>query len=225
MQLDFKGGALDVPLNRWVQKGDVFAVVAVPLGNSSGRVVADAIVQIDTPPAEGSATGSGNLFWRREPPRGGIAGYRCVKLGAIKGPLLLRLVQLKPDGSPGVLLAAPTLQIRREGFSGEEDTRLEVRSGDNKINSYDTSKLANGQFDRVAFVSVKHDGSVRAEIPIVILDDQQIVVPVTLLDNDTTPLEYRKRLWKLAVLDSYTVQASIFKELQEMSAKKDTPGA
>src|SRR5262249_61277550 len=84
-------------------KGDVFAVVQVPTGSGSGRLVPDAIVQVETPPGEGEATCTGNLFWRRNPPSGaGVAGYRCVKLGAARGPLRVRLVQLKPDGSPGV---------------------------------------------------------------------------------------------------------------------------
>jgi hypothetical protein len=227
VQLELKGGGLDTAISRWVQQGDVFAVVAVPTGNGFGRVVADAIVQIETPPGEGGgATCEGNLFWRREPPSGsGIAGYRCVKLGATKGPLQLRLVQVKPDGSPGEMLAVPTLLVRRHGFTGEDDTRLEVRSFD-KVHSYDTKKLGDkGRYDRVAFVSVKDGNAIRAEIPIVILDDRQIVVPVTLLDNDTISVDFRKRAWKLSVIESYAVQATIFTELQELSGKKDTPRA
>ncbi len=140
VQLELKGGGLDAPLNRWVQKGDVFAVVAIPTGNGIGRVVPDAIVQIETPPAEGAATCDGNLFWRREPPRGaGVAGFRCVKLGAMKGPLQLRLVQVKQDGSPGELRGSPTLEVRREGFSGEGDTPLKLSSRD-KANSFDTAQ-------------------------------------------------------------------------------------
>src|SRR5581483_140742 len=48
VQLEFKGGGLDAPLNRWVRKGDVFAVVAISTGNGLGRVVPDAIVQVET---------------------------------------------------------------------------------------------------------------------------------------------------------------------------------
>ncbi len=50
-------------------------------------------------------------------------------------------------------------------------------------------------------------------------------MPVTLLDNDTTLVEFRKRSWKLAVIESYAVQTNTFTELQELSAKKDTPRA
>jgi hypothetical protein len=225
--LELKGGGLDAPLNRWVQKGDIFAVVAIPTGNGIGRVVPDAIVQIETPPGEGAATCDGNLFWRREPPRGaGLAGFRCIKLGTTKGPLQVRLVQVKPDGSPGDLLSTPTLVVRRRGFTGEKDTLLDLQPSRNKVNSYDTSNRADkGQFDGVAFVTVMLGDKPQAQIPIVILDDQPVVVPVSLTEKDTEPVEYRKRSWKQSVVESYTVQADTFNELQELSAKKDTPRA
>src|SRR5262249_7863529 len=98
VQLGLKGGGLGAPMDRWVKQGDVFAVVAAPTGSGSGRVVPDAIVQIDAPPGEGEATCAGNLFWRRTPPGGaGVAGYRCVKLGAVQGALQVRLVQIDPN--------------------------------------------------------------------------------------------------------------------------------
>jgi hypothetical protein len=224
--LELKGGGLDAPLNRWVQKGDIFAVVAIPTGNGIGRVVSDAIVQIETPPSEGAATCEGNLFWRREPPRGAVAGFRCIKLGTTRGPLQVRLVQVKPDGSPGELLSTPTLVVRRHGFTGEKDTLLELQPARNKVNSYDTTNRGDkGQFDGVAFVTVTLSGEPKAQIPIVILDDQPVVVPVSLTEKDTEPIEYRKGSWKQSVIDSYRVQAETFNELQEMSAKKDTPRA
>jgi hypothetical protein len=62
-------------------------------------------------------------------------------------------------------------------------------------------------------------------MPVVILDDQQVVVSMSLTEKDTTPLEFRKRSWKQDVLDSYAVQADAFTRLQQMSAKKETPRA
>src|SRR5262245_34351891 len=70
VQLELKGGGLGAPMNRWVHKGDVFAVVQIPTGSGTGRVVPDAIVQVEAPPGEGEATCTGNLFWRRNPPGG-----------------------------------------------------------------------------------------------------------------------------------------------------------
>jgi hypothetical protein len=226
VQLELKGGGLDAPMNRWVQKSDVFAVVQIPTGSGTGRVVPDAIVQVEAPPGEGEATCTGNLFWRRNPPGGaGVAGYRCVKLGAARGPLHMRLVQMKPDGSPGVLPSpAPTLQVRRHGFSGEDDTHLNVNADPKAVGSYDTSKLGDkGRFDRVAFVTVHYGGEPRAEIPVVLLDDQPVTVPVTLLEKDDAGVaELNKRLWRRSVLYSYAEQSMAFTEL---SAKKDTPRA
>ncbi len=229
VQLEFKGGGLDAPLNRWVQKGDVFAVVAIPTGNGSGRVVPDAIVQIETTPAEGAATCDGNLFWRREPPRGSsVAGFRCVKLGAMKGPLLLRLVQVKPDGSPGELLSSPTLLVRRDGFNGEDDSHLEMRLARQGINSlrHPQTRVRKGCSIVLPLSASSTTGRpLRSpEIPIVILDDQQIVVPKwTLLENDASLAEFRKRSWKLAVVESYAVQANTRSpNCKELSAKKDT---
>jgi hypothetical protein len=223
VQLEFKGGGLDAPLSRWVRKGDVFAVVAVSTGNGIGRVVPDAIVQVETPPAEGNATCDGNLFWRREPPGGaGIAGYRCVKLGAARGPLQLRLVQVNKDGTVGELLSEPAVVVRRHGFSGEKDTLLELKSR-NKTISFDTNKLGDkGQFDGVAFVTVMLGGEPKAEIPVVLLDDQQVVVPISFVEKDAT-VDYRKRFWFEDVVNSLAVQSDTFNELQKLSAKKDAP--
>jgi hypothetical protein len=225
VQLELKGGGLGAPLDRWVRKGDVFAVVQVPTGSGIGRVVPDAIVQVETPPAEGEATCSGNLFWRRKPPgAAGVAGYRCIKLGTARGPLQVRLVQIDPrDGKPGVLPSpAPTLYVRRHGFTGEEELRLE--SDPRAVGSYDTGKLGDkGRFDRVAFVTVEFRGAARAQIPVVLLDDQPVTIPVTLLEKDDAGLaEFDKRSWLGSVLYSYAVQSMAFTEL---SAKKDTPRA
>jgi hypothetical protein len=224
VHLELKGGGLDGPMNRWVQKGDVFAVVQMPTGTGAGWRVPDAIVQIETPPQplRRDAVCTGNLFWRREMSSGaGVAGYRCVKLGAVRGPLQVRLVQVKPDGSPGELPPGPRLYVRRHGFTGPED--LQLSSGGKAHGSYDTSRVPpeRSQFDRVAFVTVVFDRKPRAEIPIVLLDDQPVVVSVTLLDeNDTLLADSAKKAWKLSVYDSYQVQSNVFTELLKKSEKK-----
>jgi hypothetical protein len=226
VQLELKGGGLDAPLNRWVQKGDVFAVVQIPTGSGTGRVVPDAIVQVEAPPGEREATCTGNLFWRRNPPgSAGVAGYRCVKLGAARGPLQVRLVQVDPNtGKPGVLPSpAPTLLVGRRGFTGEGDAPLEVTTDPKAYGSYDTTKLGDkGRFDRVAFVNVKLGADVRAQIPIVLLDDQPVTIPVTLAENDAPLADFDKRSFQRSVLQSYAEQSMAFTEL---SAKKDTPRA
>src|SRR5207253_3581446 len=115
---------------------------------------------------------------------------------------------------------------RRRGFADDE-APLEVHSDPKAHGSYNTAKLGDkGRFDRVAFVSVRFDGKVRATMPIVVLDDQPVTVPVTLQEDDTTLAESgEKRSWKKDVFDSYLVQSTVFTELQQLSAKKDTPRA
>src|SRR5207244_704118 len=106
--------------------------------------------------------------------------YLCVKLGATEGPLKVRLVQVNRNGSLGVLPPGPKLQVRRLGFTGENDTRQEIESSDN-ASSFDSSKSGgNKLYDRIAFVTVRHDGKDRVQIPIVILGDEPILVSVTL---------------------------------------------
>ena len=76
VRLDFKGGAL-APLDRFVKKGDVFGVVAVPVGTGASWTIPDALVVIDNEPKDGAC--AGQLFWRYAPPAGGNVGFRCVK--------------------------------------------------------------------------------------------------------------------------------------------------
>src|SRR5207247_553884 len=113
------------------------------------------------------------------------------------------------SGAPGVLPSPPpTLLARRRGF--EEEAPLEVLSDPKAHGSYNTVKLGDkGRFDRVAFVSVRFDGKIRVTMPIVVLDDQPVTVPVTLQEDDTTLAEFgEKRTWKKDVFDSYLLQSN-----------------
>jgi hypothetical protein len=223
VRLDFKGAAL-APLDRWVKKGDVFAVVEVPNGNGASRIIADAIVQVQEPPKDGVCTGQ--LFWRFEVlGGGGNVSYRCVKLGTVTGPLRVRVV--KETGSKNSLAPVDTaLQVRRKGFSGEDQTVLKA---DTRAGLFDSAnpKLdlgAKGLFDQVAFVSVVEGAkaSVRAEVPIPLLNDQPYLIKLTNQKDAETGADLNKLAWTRRVRESFGALEYVIEDIQKLAGKEGT---
>jgi tetratricopeptide (TPR) repeat protein len=125
VRVRLKSAALGGQIERWVKKGDVFAVVQVRQGRGrparampDGKPVAGPQVgkRIDgllLQATEGSKNGAimCRIFQRfggdSLPVRGGVLGYRCVKLGTIDAPLRLQLVDA--SGAP---YRSGALQVR-----------------------------------------------------------------------------------------------------------------
>ena len=166
-----KGGGLDVDFGKWVKKGEVFALVRVP-GDSPGQWVPWAVLQVEEPATDGVCVC--RYFSRYRLPR--VAGLKCVLLGTQKGPLRLRLVQEK-RGKLVKLDGNVTLQIRRHGFEGEDATLLPIST--NGVRDVDTTKQGeNGRFNKLAFVSVLTLDTLKARIPVPLIDDGLVVLPV-----------------------------------------------
>jgi hypothetical protein len=219
VRLEFKGSAL-APLERWVKKGDVFAVVEVPNGNATSDIVPDAIVKIQEAPKDGVCTGQ--LFWRYiRPAAGGNVNYRCVKLGTASGPLRLRVVK---ESGPKKNLAPVdiALQIRRNGFSGEDLTMLQV---DTRGGSFDSAnpKLdlgAKGVFDQVAFITVM--AGVRAEVPVPLLTDQPYLIKLTNQKDAETGADLNKVAWTRRVNELFGAVEYVIDDIQKLAAKEGT---
>jgi tetratricopeptide (TPR) repeat protein len=116
VRVRLKAGALGGQIERWVRKGDVFAVIqvrqergrparAMPDGKPApGQQVGKRIDGLLLQATEGPKNGAimCRIFQRYGgevlPVRGAVLGYRCVKLGTIDAPLRLQLVDA--SGSP-----------------------------------------------------------------------------------------------------------------------------
>src|SRR5262245_36195125 len=123
VRLTIKGGGLGAPLERWLKKDEVFAVVQMHAAGAGmrGNRVPFALLQVKEPPRDGICVC--RLFNRYQDPlgeRGGVVGVRALKLSTVQAPLRLRFVQKEARG--GRLAAPPTLNIavRRHGFDGQE---------------------------------------------------------------------------------------------------------
>lgn len=221
VQLELKGVGLGVPLSRFVQKDDVFAVVQMPSGPGAARPAPFALVQIQDPPRDDAPEGActGRLFWRYNPPPEGRdhAGYRCIKLGAIRAPLRLRFLQLKPDGSAGPLTAALSIQVRRRGFGGEEAAL--VQGVTDSAGGFSTVRPGVAPFDRAAFVSVSSGGQLRVQLPVALADEQLLTVVVPVVSDLGDALALRFQGWTEQVAEAWLVHVSIFKEIQTLAEK------
>ena len=220
VKVELRGGGLDVPWGRWVQPGDVFALVQAPSGGASW-----AVLQVKDAPAEGSQDGlcTCRLFNRYELPR--AAGLRCVKLGTVKAPLRLRFLREVPGPNGPRLLPLDTtltVEVRRHGFTGEDATRLRLTT--DASGAIDTSRDGEkGLFDHVAFVGVVTGAEERkAGVPVALVADRQMVVEIATGRSDaTTEVALKAMSWQREVADSYLVQVQLFKDINALTPKPD----
>ena len=161
VRVALKGGKLGVDLGKWVKKDEVFALVRMS-GGSVGELAPWALLQVEEPPTDGVCV---CRYFSRYIQKGGVSGLRCVLLGTHKGTLRLRLVQDRPGKGRTGLDSAVTLEIRHNGFDGEETTKLSFStngSRDEDTLAHDPQK---GLFNRVAFISVLSAGELRRASP------------------------------------------------------------
>jgi hypothetical protein len=210
---------------RWVKKDDVFAL-APPDGGTQASLKWS-FLQVEQAPAENAHDGVCVCrFFYRYVVRGGIVGYRCIKLGTIQAPLRIRWMQrqqvrggfkTKPPDSP------LTVEVRRDGFDGEKATKLEPMQTD--PNGY-LETIRDGKeivFNNVAFVRVI-DGPVnpKPNVPIALVDDQPVVIEVTGSRDVDTLFTISLSEWQRNVADSVQMQADLFKRLEMLGSKAES---
>jgi hypothetical protein len=211
VKVDLRGGALGVDLGRWVKKGEVMSVVRMS-GDSAGVAVPWTYLQVDSPPTGGECVC--RLFRRYQAMR--VTGLRCVLLGTRSGTMRLRLVKEEPGGRYSPYRDAVQLEIRRRGFEGEEGTMLSVSPPTGT--DLDTARYKRGKFDRIAFVRVVAGGQPRARIPVPLIDERLIVLPVPTVDEESTLVLERYRLLRRNVLLGSQVQANLREEINKLTA-------
>jgi hypothetical protein len=217
-KVELRGGGLG-NMARWVQKGEVFSLA--PPGGGSSAALDWALLQVEQPPEEDARDGLCTCrFFHRFQVRD-ITGYRCIKLGTVRTPLRLRWVQENPRGKPLDASTSLTVYIRRHGFEGEDTTKLQRQTGKNGV--LDTTQEGDkGVFTHVAFVSVA-GGMAKPypQVPVALVDDQPIFIEVNATQDTKSLFTVRRTAWQSDVLDSQRVQAALFQELADLSAKAD----
>jgi hypothetical protein len=228
VRLKFLGAAEGVPLSQWVKPNDVFAVVHMYRGNRAPDVMQGALVQIQDGPRDDDpeAPCTGRLYSRylaeniREGPD--HDGYRCVKLGAISAPVHLRFLQLRPNKTRAPLTTPLTIEVRQRGFTEQAGLVTGITEG----GYYSSDRNDKAQpFDRVAFVTVLSGSQRRAFIPLALVDNHTEVVVLPPATDTGDALARDLARWKEEVNMAARVQTEIFKDLNEMAEKADTPRA
>jgi hypothetical protein len=220
VKVGLRGAALKVPLDRWVKKGDVFAIAQVRqgAGGLKGVRVPWALLQVQEGP-DAAGTLTCRLFNRHAKPLDegpGVIGFRCVKLDTTKGPLRLRLM----DATAKVPTPKPNQQVhvRRYGFTAEDGQRVE---GATDADGYFSTERAGdrGVFDNVAFISVLSDNQVRVQVPVPIHDDRPVSVAVNIQQEAGLQLTVRRDLWERQIYEGLLVLADLFREMEKLLAK------
>jgi hypothetical protein len=183
VRVRLKSAALGGQIERWVKKGDVFAVVQVRQGRGrparampDGKPVAGPQVgkRIDgllLQATEGPKNGTimCRIFQRFGgevlPVRGAILGYRCVKLGTIDAPLRLQLVDA--SGTP-YRSGALQVRVHAERFPERADEGEEAPFSNGVFQSRKS-------FSGLVCAQVSVADRTIARIPIEILGDEVTV--------------------------------------------------
>jgi hypothetical protein len=214
IRVPLKAGKLG-RLNRWVQKGDLFAVVQIGTvrGQTQAERVPWALLRADSAPqADGTIT---CRLWQRYKQslagRPGVQGYRCIKLGTGRALLRLRLID-EARRHP----LSESISIRRSSFDGDADEQL-TAGGDGAI-------VSAKEYEHVAFVTVQSGTSVRARVPVAIFDGAKaVVIPVAAnaAVEAQGQFDLRRRLWMSQLYESLLVVDDRFKELNRLVEAKE----
>lgn len=215
VNFELRGADLGVPLERWVKKDDVFALSYAPPGAGTGTPVPESLLQVREGPREGRCVC--RLFSRYKLRK--VDGLLGIQLGTIEAPLRLRLV---PEGKERGSLPSLSIQIRRHGFQGEEESLVKPRVS--AAGAVDTGRAGEkGRFGPAAFVSIyRGTREPVAKVPVAVVSDEPIVIKLRLKAGEGSSLfGYRVQAWQRAVSDSLRVQLALFKELERMAGKAD----
>jgi hypothetical protein len=209
-----KGGELGVRLTDWVEPTEVFAVAQIARGSRGRRSVPMewALLQVTSAPQNGVCSCQFYHRFKRDTlaDQGGVLGYRCLKLGTLRGaPLRMRFLDFKTHApldslqvhvsSTGFDAAAKKLATNREGLiSRTEDT-----------------------YSHVAFVRVLSAGKVRASIPVAMLSNRTVdcLISISAQAEEEGEKELRRDRWVRRIFDSLRVAADRVTRLNELGKK------
>jgi tetratricopeptide (TPR) repeat protein len=202
-----RGGKLGVPLDHWAKKGDIFAVSQIVSRGSALRAYRRewTLLQVAEEPKDGVC--KCQLFNRWDNPLPSdprVLGYRCLKLGTTQAPLRLRIVSDDPLKTPWKGLR---VEISAQGFQGNMSERT-ATNGDGLIKSEQA-------YQNVAFVRLFTGANVLARVPVEILDERVIAVPVSIQPDAERKGELSMRLarWLRRIGESLEVAATLVREL------------
>ena len=195
VMLTLRGGALGVPMERWVKPGNVFAVSRI--AEENGKVRATrlewALLEVLNTPAAGVCR---CRYWHRyqedalrETP--GTLGWRGQRLRTKPGPIKVQLL----DDATLQPLNGVRIQVVQPGGAGKPAELITNRDG---------LAIMRDSFAHVALVQVLSGGAVRAQFPVEAIEGRTVVARVK-IDTDQeslAPLQTRRDAWIRRVYDN-----------------------
>jgi hypothetical protein len=212
VQVSFVGGDLEGPLNNWVKKNDILALVRVD-PNSPTRpssMIPHALLQVQNDPVKGMATCQ---LLAQEGRSFALQGARCIKLGTTRGPLRLRL--LKEDARVTTPEPKVQFQVSMQSF---KDEKRELRTTD-KDGRYSTEKDG-FVYDQVAYVGIRYHGQLLTQVPVPILEEGYYDCRVNLTPDPLAQVAFNVNLWNDRLYEKGTLIQTLFEELPKASADK-----
>jgi hypothetical protein len=205
--------------DRWVKKGDVFAAVQISTvrGETRAELVPWAVLQaLDVPDASGVCRCRLYQRYKQSLNGGpGVLGYRCIKLGTIEAPLHLRFVDEKtrrPLGDQAVTVAR---------------TSFEAKPDEEHASDADGLVTTRALYSNLAFVRVVSGATVRARIPVPVVDTRPVLIPISVqVESEARgQFELRRRHTLGQLYESLLVVDDLFKRLNKLVEAKDHAAA
>jgi hypothetical protein len=219
LRVAFRGSGLGVPLDRWVKKDEVLLIVQISGAAGALRATREpwALLRVQDEPKDGVCVCQ--LFHRHKKKLDtgpGVLGYRCLKISTIKAPLRLRLVKAKARALTPE--SGRQVHVRRLGFSGEDTSKIQ---GATDADGYFTTEKDKdkGEYENVVFVNILIGNTVKAQIPIPLVDHRVVSVPVDLSTDGDLQLTVRRDLWVQQTYESLVVLAALFRDLETSASK------
>ncbi len=204
--LKLQGGELGVPMDRWVQRGQVFAVSRIHDENGKQRAarLEWALLEVIDAAANGVCTCKYRHRYQEdtlsESP--GTLGYRVLRLPTVKEAVKVQLLDdttLQPlDGvrvvvsRPDVVAGTEKLRTNRDGLAGTQ-----------------------AAFAHLAWVQVLSGDTVRAQFPVEVIPGRTVIARVKIqTDREAlAPLEARRDAWLRRVYDNVRMSSERSREL------------
>jgi hypothetical protein len=212
VQVSFVGGDLEGPLENWVKKNDILAVVRVD-PNSPTRpstMIPHALVQVQNDPVKGLATCQ---FLAQEGRSFPLQGARCIKLGTARGPIRLRL--LKEDARVTTPEPKVQIQVGRQSF---KDEKRELLTTDKEGRC--SSEKEGVVYDHVAFVGIYYHSQLLMQVPVPILEEGYFDCRVNLKPDPLAQAAFNVNLWNDRLYEKGALMQTLFEELPKASPDK-----
>lgn len=239
LRVTVRGGQLG-PIDRFVKVGDVFSLSQVvktnrpappPVRTATGKIIAPPAGS--TPPPGYSASPRPFTLLRvtdvakdgtlrcavlsryENPllPGANVAGYRCMRLGTVEGPLTVRLVTTDPAYQKSVGLATVAAN----------ETSFPTTPAANELFTFRDGLFRSGRpLSNVACVTVSRTGSRPVRFPIPVMGGDPVGLPYELNDEIEREAEYVREVLATAsrVADARNAQTICFEATAKLIEKQ-----